>query len=254
MPVLSPACLMPPPPATTRCADPKVSCWYDDGTRCFCSDCRNNTGIPICQPLDPPEWFCSTPKAGCPKGVPQAGQPCATPGQDCGVGDLGIVCKGGVWTWLAPSAGCAAPDTMLATPEGDRPIASLAVGDLVYSVDHDAVVAVPLVRVQRTPVVGHHVMRVVLTSGAVLQISARHPTADGRWFKELTAGSALDQTHTVASAELVPYGYDATYDVLPASSTGTYFAAGALIGSTLFTPGLETPREWITSAAWPSPP
>jgi hypothetical protein len=35
------------------------------------------------------------------------------------------------------------------------------------------------------------------------------------------------------TAELVPYAYDAAYDILPASSTGTYSAAGALIGSTL---------------------
>jgi hypothetical protein len=53
----------------------------------------------------------------------------------------------------------------------------------------------------------------------------------------------------VASAELVPYGYDATYDVLPASSTGTYFVAGALIGSTLFVPGLESLHERIELTA-----
>jgi hypothetical protein len=37
----------------------------------------------------------------------------------------------------------------------------------------------------------------------------------------------------VSSAAVVPYGFDATYDILPDSDTGAYFAGGALIGSTL---------------------
>jgi hypothetical protein len=105
---------------------------------------------------------------------------------------------------------------------------------LVYSVEHDAIVAVPLLRVGRTPVGVHRVVRVTLEDGAVLEVSPGHPTADGKTFGELRAGSRLDLQHTVRSAELVPYRYDATYDVLPASDTGTYFAAGAQIGSTLF--------------------
>jgi hypothetical protein len=76
-------------------------------------------------------------------------------------------------------------------------------------------------------------VRVELEDGSVLEISPGHPTADGRHFSELAAGARLDDTHVVVSAELIPYRFQRTYDVLPASSTGTYFAAGALIGSTL---------------------
>jgi hypothetical protein len=111
----------------------------------------------------------------------------------------------------------------------------LRVGDSVYSVDHDAVVAVPVVSVTRTPVFAHHVMRVVLDDGATLEVSPGHPTADGRRFGELVDGALLDGQHRIVSAKLVPYTRNATYDILPASSTGTYFAAGALIGSTLRT-------------------
>jgi hypothetical protein len=32
---------------------------------------------------------------------------------------------------------------------------------------------------------------------------------------------------------VIPYEHAFTYDILPASETGTYYAAGALIGSTL---------------------
>ena len=129
---------------------------------------------------------------------------------------------------------CASPDTPIATPDGEQPIASLRVGDLVYSEDHDAIVVVPLLKVEHTSVKRHRVMRVTLESGRVLEISPGHPTADGRRFGDLLAGSTLDAEHWVRSAELVPYTYDATFDILPASSTGTYYAAGALIGSTLF--------------------
>jgi Hint domain-containing protein len=190
---------------------------------------------PVCRPIQPAQWFCTAPRAGCPANTPQAGTVCNMPGLDCSRDcDLVVRCSGGVWEWIQGACPiCASPDTPIATPDGDRPIASLRVGDLVYSVDHEAIVAVPLVLVGRTPVAAHHVMRVVLADGAVLEMSPGHPTADGRPFGELAAGSALDDDHIVVSADLVPYKHDATYDVLPASSTGIYFAAGARVASTL---------------------
>jgi hypothetical protein len=136
-------------------------------------------------------------------------------------------CPGGCTTCV-----CASPDTPIATPSGDRPIADLAAGDLVYSADHGAVLAVPILRTNRTPVRDHHVVRVTLANGAVLEISPRHPTADGRTFGDLHAGDVLDHVR-VTSAELVPYAHPFTYDILPASETHTYYAGGALIGTTL---------------------
>jgi hypothetical protein len=67
----------------------------------------------------------------------------------------------------------------------------------------------------------------------VLEISPGHPMADGRPLSALLTGGNLDEQHAVLSVELVPYRYARTYDILPSSSTGTYFAAGALLGSTL---------------------
>jgi hypothetical protein len=75
-------------------------------------------------------------------------------------------------------------------------------------------------------------MQVTLTNGVRLDISAAHPTADGRVFGELRAGDSLDGLGVVG-AQLVPYHYSFTYDILPDSDTGTYVAGGALIGSTL---------------------
>jgi hypothetical protein len=130
---------------------------------------------------------------------------------------------------------CAAPDTPIATPSGERPIASLHVGDLVYSVDRGSVRVVPILEATRREVHNHHVMQVTLTNGVRLEISAPHPTADGRVFGQLRAGDWLDGVGVV-SAQPVPYPYSFTYDILPDSDTGTYLAGGALIGTTLARP------------------
>jgi hypothetical protein len=127
---------------------------------------------------------------------------------------------------------CAAPDTPIATPAGNRAIADLRPGDLVYSEHDGALVAVPLAQVVRRPAAGHVVVHLVTARGAVLDISGPHPTADGRRFSDLKIGDLLDGDRIVES-EVVPYAHAFTYDILPASSTGTYVAAGLLIGSTL---------------------
>ena len=49
---------------------------------------------------------------------------------------------------------------------------------------------------------------------------------------ELGPGDRLGDAEIV-SVEMIPYPEPFTYDILPASDTGAYFAGGALIGSTL---------------------
>ena len=128
---------------------------------------------------------------------------------------------------------CASPTTPVATPVGDRPIADLEVGDLVYSIDHGSLAVVPIKRVHRQPVTGsHRVVELKLAHGATLKISPRHPTADGRHFADLGAGDVVDGVR-VLGARLVDYDLPFTYDILPDSDSGTYFAGGTLIGSTL---------------------
>ena len=127
---------------------------------------------------------------------------------------------------------CAHPDTPIATPDGDRRIAELAVGDLVYSVHGEQIVAVPIRRVNMTAVSDHEVIRVTLAGGVVLEISDGHPTADGRTFGDLETGGELDGA-PITGVERVGYPLRFTHDILPDSDTGAYFAGGVLIGSTL---------------------
>jgi hypothetical protein len=146
-----------------------------------------------------------------------------------------VLCLDGVWRWqhdYSCQMVCASPDTPIATPDGERAISDIRVGDFVYSVDRDAIRPVPRSSVHPHPPPRDHVVRVTLANGRLLEISAPHPTADGRTFGDLRAGGTLDG-QLILSAEVVPYMHEYTYDILPASSTHTYFAAGMQIGTTL---------------------
>jgi hypothetical protein len=61
---------------------------------------------------------------------------------------------------------CASPDTPIATLTGERAIAELVPGDLVYSEDHGALTVVPIARVRRQPVHDHQVLRSSSARGA----------------------------------------------------------------------------------------
>jgi hypothetical protein len=131
---------------------------------------------------------------------------------------------------------CTAPNTAIATPSGESPISELRVGDLVYSMHHGHLAVVPIILINRVPVTGlHHMVEVRLSTGSVLSISPSHPTADGRTFADLVKGDRLDDV-TLASVRRVPYTEAYTYDILPDSDSGAYFASGVLIGTTLAPP------------------
>jgi hypothetical protein len=128
---------------------------------------------------------------------------------------------------------CNAPETPIATPTGAVAIADLNVGDLVFSVHEGAVVAVPVARTRTADVPSdHQVVRLVLDDGTALAISPTHPLVDGRTISDLSVGDSIEGVGVV-EATLVPYGRDRTYDILPASDTGTYFVGDARIDSTI---------------------
>jgi hypothetical protein len=151
--------------------------------------------------------------------------------------DTIAVCTAGTWQWSYSTVCpvCASPDTPIATPNGERRIADLRAGDLVYTVDDQQIRPVPIAQINRTPVFNHRVVRVTFAGGRALEISAGHPTADGRTIGDLRPRGELDR-HVIESVEIIRYEHPYTYDILPASKSGAYFAAGVLIGSTLHVP------------------
>jgi hypothetical protein len=222
------------------------SCRMPPTTGCFgdadCSDGELCTGgypapcgstiedrIGSCAPAACPQGECDTPGLDCTCRLDFEGGECVEASGPLGSGR----CRNANGTCSA--CRCASPDTLIATPDGERPIATLRVGDLVYSLDGEQIRAVPLLRVNRVRAVNHHVLRVRFTSGAGFEMSPGHPLADRRALAMLSPGSEL-MGGTVESVETIPYAHSHTYDILPASSSGSYFASGVLVGSTLACP------------------
>jgi hypothetical protein len=255
----APTCASPEDPARCLCYS-NADC--DAGKNCYSADCANQ--IPgVCTTPPPNGCFgdvdCPTGQTcigamptGCNSTAPSIIGTCGV--EECAGGDCpgssgpACTCSDGAQCVAAtgPTASgqcrgddgtcfacrCAAPDTPIATPNGERAIADLRPGDLVYSVDGDAIRAVPIVRINRSPVENHHVLRVTFDNGRSIEMTAGHPLADGRPLSVLHPGSEL-MGGIVVAVTTIPYTHDATYDILPASTSGAYFASDVLVGSTL---------------------
>jgi hypothetical protein len=127
---------------------------------------------------------------------------------------------------------CLAAGDRIATPDGEVPVTQLRPGMLVWTIDAGRRVAAPISVVGHTPApFGHRVIRVVLADGRAVVASPGHPTADSRRVGELKPGDLFDGSR-VTTTEVMPYVGD-TWDLLPLSSTGEYWANGVLLASTL---------------------
>lgn len=146
------------------------------------------------------------------------------------------------WRWLTAEEAanrekfgcpiCLPEDTSIATPDGDRSIALLRVGDAIWTVDTkgDRVRGV-VVHAGATPTSGvHTIVRAVLADGRIVSASPAHPDLHGRTMADLTPGAALSGS-TITSVERVPYHGTHTHDVLPSGPTRAYWADGVLLRS-----------------------
>lgn len=129
---------------------------------------------------------------------------------------------------------CLARGTLIATPEGPRPVEDLRVGTAVWTADAAGRrVAGQVLAVGSTPVPPtHEVVHLVLSDGRTVDVSPGHRLPDGRRVGRLRPGDAVDGA-TVVSAELQEYDGGATFDLLPSGPTATYWANGILLASTL---------------------
>jgi Hint domain len=129
---------------------------------------------------------------------------------------------------------CLASDAQIDTPAGAVPVTALHAGMAVWTLDAagNRVVAI----VEQTAYVAvpssHQIVRLQLDDGRELRVSPGHPTADGRHVGDLVHGDSLDGARVVSAAREA-YADGATYDLLPSGDTGTYWANGILLASTL---------------------
>jgi hypothetical protein len=137
-------------------------------------------------------------------------------------------------TGAPPCPICLAASTLISTPDGPIRVTEIMAGTLVWTANADGTkVAAPVLEVgsMQAPA-GHQMVHVVLADGRELLASPGHRTADGRWLGSLAEGDELAVSRVVVW-ELVKYTGDRTYDLLPAGPTGTYWANGILLSSTL---------------------
>jgi hypothetical protein len=129
---------------------------------------------------------------------------------------------------------CLSANTLIATPNGGVRVVDLKPGMVVWTTARDGSrVAAPVLEVGSTQVPpGHLMVHLKLADGREVFASPGHRSADGRALGALGLGDRVDGS-AVTQWELVPISGDRTYDLLPSGDTGTYWANGIPLASTL---------------------
>ena len=129
---------------------------------------------------------------------------------------------------------CLAKGSRIETSVGLIPVELVHKGMLIWTVDNSGSrVLVPVIKTANTPVPSSfRVVKVELSDTRTITASQNHPTADNKALGDYEAGDTLDGAQ-VTSIEYLTYTENATYDILPAGSTGLYWADGILLKSTL---------------------
>lgn len=133
---------------------------------------------------------------------------------------------------------CLAGNTLIDTPGGPVQVKDLREGMLVWTAPGaegtlGSRLLATILKTSRTKVPPDHKMvHLTFADGQNLFASPGHPTADGRLVGNLSDGDFVNGVRVI-SVDLVPHAEEFTYDILPSGPTGTYWANGILIGSTL---------------------
>jgi hypothetical protein len=205
------------------------------GPNCEFTACPSPSPVPEPAPVPPPlSLDCSGLGDLCPSGytcIQKCGPPVArvddpSPGYYCESNALASQPR------RCPI--CLASNTIIGTPNGNVNVKDVTIGMSVWSANErgekvvSRVVAVSHADVPTT----HQVVHLKLSDGREVWVSPNHPDAGGEPIVSLRPGDVFDGS-IVRSSDLVPYWDTKTYDLLPDSATGTYWANGVLLGSTL---------------------
>lgn len=129
---------------------------------------------------------------------------------------------------------CLAKGALIDSPGGPIAVEDLRQGMPVWTVDGSGKRAAGVVvEIGRTPVpAGFRMARITLADGRTVTASPGHPTGEGKALGSYRIGEVLDGGVVVA-VEAVQYDDGTTYDLLPSGATGSYWANGILLRSTL---------------------
>jgi hypothetical protein len=129
---------------------------------------------------------------------------------------------------------CLAGDAGIDSPQGIVPVKDLRKGMVVWTADSRGMrqPAVIVETIERRVPIEHDMIHLVLSDDRELHVAAGHPTAQGKPIGSLAHGELVDGARVI-KLDLVRYREAATYDILPSGETGTYWANGILLGSTL---------------------
>jgi hypothetical protein len=129
---------------------------------------------------------------------------------------------------------CLASNTNISTPSGGINVKDIKVGMHVWSLNKKGEkVMSTIVKISSTDVPKtHKVVHLILSDKRGVWVSPNHPTINDFSVGSLKIGDLYDGSK-VQSVNIIPYWDNKTYDILPDSETGYYWASGILLGSTL---------------------
>ena len=129
---------------------------------------------------------------------------------------------------------CLVKGTLIDTPQGQIPVEKLNKGMIIWTLDVSGDrIAKEIIETAFTIVPSpFHVIRMELNDGRSVTASPGHPTANGKAIVDYLVGDALDGAEVITITDVI-YENGSTYDILPDSATGVYWANGILLGSTL---------------------
>ncbi len=129
---------------------------------------------------------------------------------------------------------CLAGDTHIDTPGGLAFVRNLQKGMSVWTLDAagQRQPAVIEETIQRAVAPGASLIHLVLADGRELRVSPGHSLEDGRVIGSLSVGDVIDGARMIR-VDPIRNADATTFDILPAGATGTYWANGILLKSTL---------------------
>ncbi len=128
---------------------------------------------------------------------------------------------------------CLTENTTIDTPSGQVPIKYIREGDIIWTSDiyaHKQIAKI--IKTTKTQVKNHQVSHIVLDDDREINISPNHPMTNDKPIGSVLIGDTIDNSKVIIS-ELVQYKGDYTYDILPSSDTGTYWANRILLKSSI---------------------